>query len=198
MFMSVLCVHGCAVCAHGHGMYIYTAVLYVYACMWCTQVCCAVCVHGHDMCVHYCAVCVHGCGVCTGRETQGSSMNPPSGGEGRWRKVALAWMAMFLPSTVGRGHPGCCDIRTRGMSISPGQVRVGLFGGWCQAGSWSLFLHDESLCLSEVLWCLLVTPMHSHGSFKSLHWPHLPTKSCLLLPHPPSSWLVPGLWPSCN
>lgn len=29
----------------------------------------------------------------------------------------------------GQGHPMCCDICTRGMSISLGYVRAGLMGG---------------------------------------------------------------------
>lgn len=188
MYTGVLCVHVhmgmvcmpvllCCMCLHVCGV--------------CSQVCCAVCVHGHGMCVHYCAVCVHGCGVCTGRETQGSSMNPPSGGEGRWRKVALTWMAMFLPSAVGRGHPGCCDICTREMSISPGQVRVGLSGGWCQAGCWSLCLHDESLCLSEPFGASLSPPCTAMAPSSPSIGPTCPPSPafcCLILLAP--GWLL--------
>lgn len=110
----------------------------------CTAVLC-VCIGMVCACIHCSAVCVHGCGVCTGRETQGSSMNPGSGGEGGWRKVALTWMAMFLPSTPGRATLGAVTyVCIRGMSVSPGQVRAGSLGAGAGA---SASMMKASACL---------------------------------------------------
>lgn len=45
---------------------------------------------------------------------------------------------------TGQGHPGCCDICTRGMSVSPGQVRAGSLGAGAGA---SASMMKASACL---------------------------------------------------
>lgn len=80
---------------------------------------------GWCVCVLLCCVCMDVMCIWGGGPREVQWILHLEEGEGGGRpKAALTEMAVSHPSTMGRGHPGCCDI-----SISIDQVKVGMQWG---------------------------------------------------------------------